>query len=200
MAEELAKDASNVGVAKGNTSNAGGYAWVGKTTDPLPTDAKTPISDAFKSLGYISEDGLTNTTDTDSEDYKEWGGTVIKSEQTSYSESYQASFLESRESVLKTVYGDDNVTSDGNGGIAVKHNGAFTEERAYIFESLVTATLIKRTVIPRGSIQERDDVSENSEDLLSYTPTIKALPDADGNTSYVYYYDAAKAAAAAGTE
>ena len=112
----------------------------------------------------------------------------------------RAAFLESRESVLKAVYGDANVTSDGAGGIAVKHNGAFTEERAYIFESLVTATLIKRTVIPRGSIQERDDVSENSEDLLSYTPTIKALPDADGNTSYVYYYDAAKAAAAAGTE
>lgn len=191
---ELAKDASNVGVAKGNTGNAGGYAWVGPTTATLPTDAKTEIPGEFESLGYISEDGLTNTTDTESDDHKEWGGTVVKSGQTSYSESYQASFLESRESVLKTVYGDANVTADGKGGIAVKHNGNFTEERAYIFESLVTTTLIKRTVIPRGSIQERDDVAENSSDLLAYTPTIKALPDADGNTSYVYYYDSAKVA------
>lgn len=192
---DLAKDASNVGVAKGNNGNAGGYAWVGATDATLPTDAKSAIDAAFKSLGYISEDGLTNITDTDSTDHKEWGGTVIKSEMTSYAESYQASFLESRESVLKTVYGDKNVTSDGAGGISVKHNGNFTEERAYIFESLITATLIKRTVIPRGSIVERDDVAENSEDLLAYTPTIKALPDKDGNTSYVYYYDSSKAPA-----
>ena len=192
---ELAKDAANVGVAKGNKGNAGGYAWVAPVGTDLATDAKTSIDEAFKSPGYISEDGLTNTTDTDSGDYKDWGGDVIKSEQTSYSESYQASFLESRESVLKTVYGDSNVTSDGEGGITVEHNGSFTEERAYVFESLITATLIKRTVIPRGSIQERDDVAENSGDLLAYTPTIKALPDASGNTSYVYYYDSSKATA-----
>lgn len=193
MAEELSKDAANVGVAKGNNGNAGGYAWVGGMAATLPTDAKAAVGGEFKSLGFISEDGLTNTTDTDSEDYKDWGGTVIKSAQTSYAESYQASFLESRESVLKTVYGDANVESDGEGGISVKHNGNFTEERRYVFESLVTPTLIKRTVIPRGSIMERDDVSENSSDLLAYTPTIKALPDEDGNTSYVYYYDSSKA-------
>lgn len=192
---DLAKDVSNVGVAKGNSKNAGGYAWVGAKGDTLPTDAKTDIDEAFKSLGYISEDGLTNTTDTDSEDRKDWGGDVIKSEMTSYAESYQVSFLESRESVLKAVYGDANVTSDGQGGITVKHNKNFTEERPYIFESLITATLIKRTVIPRGSIVERDDVAENSEDLLTYTPTIKALPDESGNTSYVYYYDSSKATA-----
>lgn len=191
---DLAKDVANVGVAKGNTKNAGGYAWVGPTTADLPADAKSPIGSGFESLGYISEDGLTNTTDTDSEDRKDWGGTVIKSDMTSYAESYQVSFLESRASVLKTVYGDGNVTDDGKGSIEVKHNGNFSEERAYIFESLITPTLIKRTVIPRGSIVERDDVAENSEDLLAYTPTIKALPvDSEGNTSFVYYYDSAKA-------
>lgn len=195
MTKELARDAANVGVAKGNGGNAGGYAWVGPTTATLPTDAKSEIGAEFESLGYISEDGLTNSTDAESEDRVDWSGSVIKTSQKSFSESFQASFLESRLSVLKTVYGDANVESDGQGGIAVKHNGHFTEERAYIFESLITETLIKRTVVPRGSIQERDDVSENSSDLLSYTPTIKALPDASGNTSYVYYYDSAKASA-----
>lgn len=189
---DAAKDAANVGVAKGNSSNAGGYAWVAPYGTALPTDAVTAIPEAFESLGYISEDGLTNTTDTDSEDYKDWAGDVIQSAQTSYAESYQASFLESRASVLRVVYGDANVDDDGNGSIAVRHNGSFNEERSYIFESLVTTTLIKRTVIPRGAIFERDDVAETSEDLLAYTPTIKALPDSSGNTSYVYYYDSSK--------
>ncbi len=192
---DKAFDASNVGVAKGNAGNAAGYAW---TVDPkkLPTDAKTPVDAGAKSLGYISEDGITCTTDTDTEDYKDWGGSNIKSEQTSYSESFQVGFLESRANVLKVVYGDRNVTDDGNGSITVKHNGAFTEERAYVFESLLTSTLIKRTVIPRGVILERDDVEENSSDMLVYKPTIKALPDEQGNTSYSYFYDSAKAATA----
>lgn len=191
---DAVKDASNVGVAKGNTQNAGGYAWVAPCGTELPTDAKSPIPEAFESLGYISEDGLTNTTDTDSEDYRDWGGDVIKSALSSYSESYQAGFLESRATVLKTVYGDANVDDDGAGSITVRHNGNFNEERSYVFEALITSTLIKRTVIPRGTITERDDVSENPDDLLVYTPTIKALPDSEGNTSYVYYYDSAKAA------
>lgn len=195
---DAAKDAGNVGVAKGNSSNAGGYAWVAPYGTGLPTDAVAQIPDGFESLGYISEDGLTNTTDTDSEDYKDWAGDVIQSAQTSYAESYQVSFLESRASVLKVVYGDANVDDDGAGSITVRHNGSFNEERSYVFESLVTSTLIKRTVIPRGAIFERDDVSENSEDLLAYTPTIKALPDSEGNTSYVYYYDSSKASGTTG--
>ncbi len=188
---DAVKDAGNVGVAKGNAGNAGGYAWVAPCGTTLPTDGKAAIPSGFESLGYVSEDGLTNSTETDSEDYKDWGGDVIQSALTSYSETYQATFLESRESVLKAIYGDANVTSDGAGSITVIHNSSFAEERSYVFESLITTTLIKRTVIPRGVINERDDVSENTEDLLAYTPTIKALPDASGNTSYVYYYDSA---------
>ena len=196
---DLAKDASNVGVAKGNVDNVGGYAWTAERSDELalPTDAKAPIPSEFESLGYIHEDGITNSVESDAEDYKDWGGTVVKSLPTGYTESFQVGFLESRESVLKVVYGSENVKSDGQGGITVKHNGSFSEERAYVFESLITPTLIKRTVIPRGVVSEKDDVSENASDLLAYTPTIKALPDEDGNTSYAYYYDSAKAAAAA---
>ena len=186
------KDATNLGAAKGNTLNAGGYAWFAPVGSELPTDAVDEIPSAFESLGYISEDGLTTTTDTDTETRTDWGGETIKSDLTSFTETFQASFLESRESVLKAVYGDDNVTSDGNGSIAVSHNARFTTEHAYIFESLITDTLIKRTVIPRGSITERDDVSENPSDLLAYTPTITALADESGNTSYVYYYDSSK--------
>lgn len=190
---DAAKDATNVGAAKGNTSNAGGYAWFAPVGSELPTDAISEIPEVFQSLGYISEDGLTNTTDTDTESRTDWGGETIKSDVTSFTETYQASFLESRESVLKAVYGDDNVESDGNGSIAVKHNARFTAEHVYIFESLITDTLIKRTVIPRGSITERDDLTENPSDLLAYTPTITALADEYGNASYVYYYDSAKA-------
>lgn len=190
-------DASNVGVGKGR---AGGYGIVAPAgTDPTKFEdmTKTLASlvstvDGAGATGYISSDGLTTTTDTDTEDLKDWAGDTIVSSLTSYTESVQCKFLESREHVLKAVYGDENVTVDATKGvITVRHNQNFNGEHLYVFDSVVSSTKVKRTIIPRGVINERDDIESNSEDLMGYTPTIKCLPsDAyDGDTMREFIYD-----------
>ena len=50
-------DAKNVTAAK---PKVGGAVWRAPLGTTLPTDAKTALDKAFKSLGYISGDGLTN--------------------------------------------------------------------------------------------------------------------------------------------
>lgn len=187
MAEEMF-NADNVGIGKGNPN---GYAWVAPKGAKLPTDAKEAISEEFESLGYVSDEGMVNSTESDSSDIKDWAGRVIKKVQNSFSETYQLGFLEGRTSVLKTYYGDKNVEDDGKGGVTVRHNGAFNEQRSFIIETLLTDTLIKRTVIPCGCIYERDDVEHSSENAVTFKATITALPDSTGNTSYDYYYNTA---------
>ena len=193
MAETML-DASNVGIAKGRE---GGYACVA----PAGTDPTTYIdmtktlaelckqtSSALKSLGYISEDGVTVTTDTDTDDKTDWSGVTIVSPLTSYSESVQATFLESRDSVLKTVYGDANVTANEG---TVRHNKNFTAAHMFVFDCVVSDTKVKRIVIPNGVISERDDMEMNNSDLAGYTPTIKCLPSTffDGDCMREYIYD-----------
>lgn len=195
MAETML-DASNVGIAKGRE---GGYACVA----PAGTDPTTYIdmtktlaelckqtSSALKSLGYISEDGVTVTTDTDTDDKTDWSGVTIVSPLTSYSESVQATFLESRDSVLKTVYGDANVTAN-EGTTTVRHNKNFTAAHMFVFDCVVSDTKVKRIVIPNGVISERDDMEMNNSDLAGYTPTIKCLPSTffDGDCMREYIYD-----------
>ena len=108
MAENML-DASNVGIAKGRE---GGYACVAPAgTDPTPFIDMTKTlaelckapSAVLKSLGYISEDGVTVTTDTDTDDKTDWSGVTIVSPMTSYSEGVEVTFLEARDTVLKTV-------------------------------------------------------------------------------------------------
>ena len=53
----MSSDASNVTSSK---PSVGGAVWAAPLKTEIPTDAKTPLNEAFKSLGYCSDDGLTN--------------------------------------------------------------------------------------------------------------------------------------------
>lgn len=196
MAETML-DSSALGVGKGRE---GGYACVAPAgTDPSAYEDMTKTlaelcnasGSVLKSLGYISEDGLTITTDTDTEDHSDWGGSTVDSSLTSYSESVQVGFLESRETVLKTVFGDENVTTNSKGALVVRHNKNFTGAHVFVFDSIVSGTKVKRTIIPAGVINERDDMSYNNSDLVTYTPTIKcnAANVYDGDSIREFIYD-----------
>lgn len=205
MADEIF-DKTKLGIAKGRP---GGYAAVfpvGTSIAALSDMTKT-IKDLLEddklggdSLGYIDENGVEFETSTDTEDKADWGGNVVATSVSSYSETATATFIESRASVLKANYGDDNVTVDG-ATTKVMHNKNFTAPHVYLFDAVVSETLVKRSIIPIGCIYERDTVTQNSSDLMGYKPTIKCSPfDADGNTYTELFYDTAKAAALAEAE
>ena len=201
MAESML-DTSNLGIAKGRE---GGYACVAPAgTDPTPfLDMKKTLAElcqsqtALKSLGYISEDGITIAADTDTDDISDWSGAIVASPMSSFGETIEVSFLETRDSVLKSVYGDANVTTDNKGTTTVRHNKNFTASHLYIFDCVVSDTKVKRVVVPNGVIVEREDMEMNNSDLAAYSPTIKCLPsDAfDGDTMREYIYDTTTVAA-----
>ena len=117
-------DAKNVSTGKPKVGGAIFRAPLGTT---LPTDATTALNAAFKSLGYCSEDGLTNSNSPETDNKNAWGGDTVLNMQTSKKDNFKFTMIEALNvEVLKSVYGDDNVTEVGD--IVYKDNDAIGYE------------------------------------------------------------------------
>lgn len=152
----------------------------------LPTDATTALAAAFLDMGYISEDGVTNSNSPDTEKIRAWGGQVVLIVSTEKPDTFKLTFLESlNENVLKTVYGDANVTVDVQAGtINVVSNAEALEEHVYVIDMALRGGALKRVVIPSGALSELGDIVYKDDEAIGYEVTLDCMPDGSGNNHY----------------
>lgn len=177
-------NSSNVTAGKPKVGGAIFRAPIGTT---LPTSADATLNSAFSCLGYISEDGLTNSNSPESEAIKAWGGDTVLNLITAKEDTFGMTFIEAMNTdVLSTVYGEDNVSGNIDTGIEIKANSKDLTEYAFIIDMILKDNVLKRIVIPKGKVTEVGEISYADGDAVGYDTTISATPDTDGNTHYEY--------------
>ena len=177
-------NSSNVTTAK---PKVGGAIYRAKLSTALPTDAVSELSIGFESLGHVSDDGLTNGSTRDSQQIKAWGGAVVDESQTSFADTFKFKLIEATNTtVLKTVFGDKNVTGDLATGISVTVNSEEQEEFSWVVDTILKNNTLKRMVIPKGKVTNVADIVYADGKVIGYEITITAFLDDNGNNHYEY--------------
>ena len=152
----------------------------------LPTSASAALNGAFVEMGYVSEDGVTNTNSPDTETIKAWGGQTVLVVVNEKSDTFKMKLLESLNSnVLETVYGQANVSVNGT-NISVTANASALDDYAYVIDMLMKGGALKRVVIPVGALSEVGDIIYKDNEAVGYEITLNCLPDSSGNNHYEY--------------
>ncbi|MDK8278259.1 phage tail protein [Peptostreptococcus anaerobius] len=177
-------NANNVSFGK---PKIGGAIFSAPLGTALPKNAISELDKAFKCLGYVSEDGITNENSPDSEETKAWGGDVVLVSQTEKKDNFTYTLIETVNiNVLKEVYGSENVSGDINTGITIKANSKPLVAHSIVIEMILKGGILKRIVLPNATVSEIGDIEYNDEDPVGYETTVSCVPDSDGNTHYEY--------------
>lgn len=157
----------------------------------LPTEAVAGPYTGFTGLGYVSDDGLSETVDRSTDKIKAWGGDVVKVVQTEFSVTYEFTLYQALNAdVLAAVYGSDNVettaaTATAGTRTAVKVNSESLEHAPWIFAMKDGPARIL-IVVPDGQISEVGEVKYDDGSVIGYPVTLEAFKDAEGNQAYKY--------------
>lgn len=177
-------------VSAGKPAIGGAVFWAPLGTT-LPTDAVSQLDAAFKSLGYCSEDGATNSNAPSTSDIKAWGGDPVLTTQDEKPDRWQVKLIEAlNENVLKVVYGSDHVTGTLAAGLTVEVDSSEAEEGVWVIDMILRGDVAHRIVIPRGKITDLEDINYVDNDVIGYGITIAAFPDSAGKTHRKYYKSA----------
>lgn len=178
-------DVNNVSAAKPNKSGAIYRAPLGTT---LPTGANAKLDNAFKALGYVSEDGVSNENSPSSDKAKAWGGDTVLNFFDEKPDTWKFKLIEAlNPEVLKTVYGDSHVTGDSlTTGLKVDATSEEYEYCIWVIDMILKGDIAKRVVIYNASITEVAEVAYKDNEAIGYEITISALPNTSGITHTEY--------------
>ena len=156
-----------------------GELYVAPVGTTAPTNSTAPLDPAFVGLGYVSEDGVTETYEDTIEDIIAWqNATVVRSVTTESKATLQLTLIETKGKVLELYHKGSTVEAVGAGEwkIDVKAPGA--DERAFVLDVIDGSKHI-RFYVPRGEVSERGEITYANGEPIGYQITITCYPDSN---------------------
>ncbi|HEX5541111.1 MAG TPA: hypothetical protein VFX60_06045 [Micromonospora sp.] len=148
-----------------------GALSVGPTTATAPTDADSTLT-GFDDLGYVHEDGVTETRDRSTEQLKAWqNAAILREVVTEASMTYSFRLVETKKETVELYYGSA-VETDGSIAIVPARTGG---RKSFVLD-VIDGTDFIRVYIPSGEVTEVGEQVYASGEAIGYEVTITAYP------------------------
>ena len=175
----MSKDATNVRVA------VTGAVYVSETGMTAPTDATTALPGTAHDLGYVSEDGVTETRERSVESVRAWQGSAkVRDVVTESSMTYSFRLIETKKETVELFYGS---TVDANGAISI--DPSKTGGRQAFVIDVIDGDSFIRVFIADGEVSEVGDQVYAGGEPIGYEVTVTCYPDANGVAAKKFYSD-----------
>ncbi len=169
-----------------------GTVYLGPLGTTLPTDVDDTLNAAFKSVGFISEEALTEALAITTERLRAWQRPVgIRTLTTEVEWTFQFGMLETSPLVLDLYYGLDDGTTVA-GGLATTSITAFPRsvQRAMVIE-IVDGDVITRYAIPVVEVGDREEIAHNLSEGTIWGVTVNVMGSALDDMGFRYTNDPA---------
>lgn len=181
----MAQTAKNVVFSK---PKATGCVWRAPEGTEVPTDATTALAEAFKCVGYISEDGVNESHGLSSETVNDYGKTTVLLIDSADEVTVDFTPIEYGNPVMhEAIYNTSNVVSAGGKLTSVTINDDAKEVCVYVFEHVLSNGTIERDVYPRAKVTGIDSLNYSAGAALGPKLTVTALVGNDGWKGRKYF-------------
>jgi hypothetical protein len=179
----MVANAANVLVA------ATGAVYVAVLGSTAPTGASVAWAAAWKELGYIGEDGITENPGIDNEEIKAWqSGAVIRKVITGSTLDFSFECIETNQSVLGLFYPGSVLTQVVGPPAETKLDQKLPVATfVAIGLDIVDGTVLERIIIPRASLSSREERTYANASARGYSITLSASPDSANILCTRYY-------------
>lgn len=168
-----------------------GEVYYAPTGTALPTNATTALVAAYKGLGYISEDGVTEKWDDSVDTVVAWqNATTVRSATTKSTGSLGFTMIESNGLVLQTFHRGSTMAEAPAGTFTLQVKPITADPKVWVFH-VIDGTKLIRIAVGNGEITERGEVVYKNGVPIGYPVTVMCYPDTSGNLMTKFSNDTA---------
>lgn len=147
-----------------------GLVAIGATTLTAPSSASSNLPSGWSDLGFISEDGVTETLSQDTQKLKAWqNGATVRTLVTDGEASFKFVLLQTSAETIALYYGG-TVGADGS---IVSNPAAERPRQSFVIDVIDGDSRIRK-YIPIGQVTEVGDLVYKGTEAVGYEVTVVA--------------------------
>ncbi|MFD8577399.1 phage tail protein [Streptomyces virginiae] len=166
---------------------ANGGGWVADLGTAAPAGPLTQPASPWLPIGAISDDGLVQGFDEESQEYTPWGFTSpFRTQITKSLRTFKLTAWETARTTVQSLqYRIPIVDLTPAGGLTTfAETASPTPDRRAFWFIVLDGDISRGFYVPEGEISDRADVTHKQDQMAGFEWTITAYPDEAGNTVY----------------